>query len=75
MLTLLVARRAGSGIPDFVVQEKMRGACAVGRVTARPYRTRVPANKAWFPAESTEVRMTVFMNDAATSGSGVCYTC
>lgn len=28
---------------------------------------RVPANIAWFPADSTEVRITVFMNEAATS--------
>lgn len=30
---------------------------------------RVPANIAWFPADSTEVRITVFMNEAATSMS------
>ena len=61
MLMLLVAASAGSGTPCFVVQPKMRGACATGRVDARPYKTRVPANIAWFPAESTEVRMTAFM--------------
>lgn len=70
ILTLLVASSAGSGIPLFVVQLKTRGACAVGWVTERPYRTRVPAKSAWFPAERTEVRMTVFMKEAAASVMG-----
>lgn len=69
ILILLVAKRAGRGMPDFVVQAKIRGACALGRVTARPYKTRVPANRAWFPADKTEVRMTVFIKDAAASVS------
>lgn len=34
-----------------------------------PYRTRVPAKRAWFPADKTEVRITVFMKEAATSDS------
>ena len=68
MLTLLVARSAGMGIPDVVVHEKIFGACGWGTVVASPYRTRVPAKSAWFPAESTEVRITVFMNEADTAG-------
>ena len=67
MLTLLVARRAGIGIPALVVQEKILGACGCGEVVARPYSTRVPAKRAWLPAERTDVRMTVFMKDAETS--------
>jgi hypothetical protein len=66
-LTLLVASKAGRGTPRFVVHENIRGAW-VGAVTESPYKTRVPAKSAWFPAESTEVRMTVFMKDAAASG-------
>ena len=37
------------------------------RVTESPYNTRVPAYNAWFPAERTEVRITVFMNEAAAA--------
>ena len=61
ILMLLVAASAGSGTPVLVVQPKILGACATGRVDARPYSTRVPAKSAWLPAESTEVRITAFM--------------
>ena len=67
MLTLLVASSAGRGIPLVVVLANMVGAWGVGWAVARPYSTRVPANSAWFPAESTEVKITVFMNDPAIS--------
>ena len=33
-----------------------------------PYSTLVPANNAWFPADRTEVRMTVFIIEAAAAG-------
>ena len=66
-LTLLVASRAASGTPCFVVRAKTRGACGVGEVTARPYKTRVPEKRAWLPADRADVRMTVFMNDAAAA--------
>ncbi len=65
-LILPVASRATMGTPPFVVYENIAGACA-GRVTERPYNTRVPAKRAWFPADKTEVKMTVFMKDAATA--------
>jgi hypothetical protein len=65
-LTLLVASNAGRGTPRFVVHENIWGAW-LGVVTESPYKTRVPAKSAWLPAESTEVRITVFMKDAATS--------
>jgi hypothetical protein len=32
-----------------------------------PYSTLVPANNAWFPADRTEVRMTVFIIEAAAA--------
>jgi hypothetical protein len=38
----------------------------MGLTTERPYRTLVPAKRAWLPADNTEVRMTVFINDPAT---------
>ena len=62
---LLVNASAGSGTPPLVVQPNMRGACATGRVVARPYNTRVPAKSAWLPAERTDVRITAFMYDPA----------
>ncbi len=67
---LLVARRAKTGTPERVVRENMEGACG-GLVTESPYSTRVPANKAWLPADSTDVRMTVFMNEPATPANAV----
>ena len=70
MLMLLVASRANMGTPADVVFEKMAGACLRGETTERPYRTRVPAKRAWLPAEKTEVRMTVFMKEAATADGG-----
>ena len=66
ILMLLVASSARSGTPERVVRAKMAGACG-GVVVARPYSTRVPAKSAWLPAERTEVRMTVFINDPATA--------
>lgn len=65
-LILLVASREKIGTPRCVVQAKSFGAWGSG-VVARPYSTRVPAKSAWFPADSTEVRITVFINDAATA--------
>jgi hypothetical protein len=64
---LLVASSAYKGTPARVVREKIRGAWGTGPTTDRPYRTLVPAKRAWLPADSTEVRMTVFINDAATA--------
>lgn len=66
-LTLLVARSAYKGTPAAVVLEKNRGAWATGSVVDSPYRTLVPAKSAWLPAESTDVRITLFMKDAAAS--------
>jgi hypothetical protein len=57
-LILLVANNAGNGIPLAVVQANIRGAWGTGSVTARLYKTRVPANKAWLPPDSTLVKMT-----------------
>lgn len=57
-LILLVASRAGNGMPLDVVQAKIRGACGTGSVTARLYKTRVPANNAWLPADKTLVKIT-----------------
>jgi hypothetical protein len=67
-LMLLVASRAARGTPCCVVRAKTRGACGVGDVTASPYKTRVPEKRAWLPADRTDVRTTVFMNDAAAAG-------
>lgn len=64
---LLVASSAYRGTPARVVRENIRGAWGVGLTTDRPYRTLVPAKRAWLPADNTEVRMTVFINDPATS--------
>jgi hypothetical protein len=61
---LLVASKAGSGTPARVVHKNMRGPW---RVTESPYKTRVPAYNAWFPAERTLVRMTVFRKEAAAA--------
>ena len=63
-----MANNAGRGTPRGVVHEKIRGACLLGLVADNPYKTLVPANRAWLPAERTEVRMTVFMKEAATAG-------
>jgi hypothetical protein len=61
-LMLAVANKAGNGTPARVVRTKIRGPWPI---TESPYKTRVPAYKAWLPAESTDVRITVFMKDAA----------
>jgi hypothetical protein len=59
-----VAKSAKSGTPLLFVYAKSAGACAV---LASPYKTRVPAKSAWLPPDTTEVRMTAFMNEPATS--------
>ena len=70
----LVANNAGSGTPLLVVRPSNAGAWRPGELDrvegeARECRTRVPANRAWFAAESVDVRMTVFMNEGATAAT------
>lgn len=50
------------GTPRLLRRERNRGACFV---TESEYNTRVPAKSAWFPADKTDVRITVLMKEAA----------
>jgi hypothetical protein len=63
-LMLLVKSIAGSGTPLRVVHANSDGAW---EACASPKSTRVPAKSAWLPADITELRMTVFIKDAAAA--------